>query len=57
MVNRYPLAGNGGVVQTPKVNDVNDALDIAGSLSPYASLKLESEYDAATRKVKVNFQG
>ena len=55
MVNRYPVAGNGGVVQEISKSSANDALDLAGSLSPYASLKLESEYDAATREVKVKF--
>ena len=55
MVNRYPVSGSGGVVQEISRSRVNEALDIAASLSPYASLKLESEYDAATREVKVKF--
>ncbi len=55
MVNRYPVSGSGGVVQEISRSRVNEALDIAESLSPYASLKLESEYDAATREVKVKF--
>lgn len=55
MVNRYPLAGDGGVVQGISKSIVTEALDLAASLRPYASLKLESEYDAATREVKMKF--